>query len=382
MFELSGGIGKHKKLKNHILCVKDMNPAWGAKKIRTFLKSQQVKPNMSDSTLLTIIKRTLRKGHVEDKPRSGRPRSVRTPTFIKKVKRKFNKKKTPGLAKVAKKENCCVETLRKTLREDLNLKPLHRQKSSAVKERHFKDRLHAAQHLLREFGCDPHAENSKWQILINSDFSGKISIKPVYNSKNAIVWAASTSDIPDSVRFVGIEKFNSGVILFGAVSWRGLIPKMKPFYLDEYFAKLDWPKGKKKSLTAVLYQKLLKEYMIPEIKKVYGNNFIWQDDDDRKHRAKSTIAFHEKNMPDFLGAGEQAAKMDDIWCVENGWGDIQEVVRDKEFDSIKSLKRFINKYWKNYPIEKCRRLICKIPKRLQIVVQKGGQRLSRKEQAC
>ena len=122
--------------------------------------------------------------------------------------------------------------------------------------------------------------------------------------------------------------------------------------------------------------------MIHAIKKVYGNDFLWQDDDDRKHRAGSTIEFLEKMMPDFLGASEQSPKFDDIWGVENFWGDIQETTREKTFKSIDELKKYINKYWKKYPVEKCRNMIRKIPKRLQKVVQKKGGRLTKKEQDC
>ena len=64
----------------------------------------------------------------------------------------------------------------------------------------------------------------------------------------------------------------------------------------------------------------------------------------------------------------QAAKMADIWPVENLWGILQQRVKVREPTSKEELRRYIEEEWSKIDDDKamCRRLIASIPKRLQV----------------
>ncbi|CAF5053335.1 unnamed protein product [Rotaria sp. Silwood1] len=71
----------------------------------------------------------------------------------------------------------------------------------------------------------PEKSYSKWKKLINTDFSGRINLVQKHNSKNNVVWSISKATIPLDLQTIGQQKYSPGIILFGAISSRGLIQR-------------------------------------------------------------------------------------------------------------------------------------------------------------
>ena len=72
----------------------------------------------------------------------------------------------------------------------------------------------------------------------------------------------------------------------------------------------------------------------------------------------------------------QAAKMSDVWPIENVWAILKQDLNKVEIKDVKTLRREIKKSWCRISKDKelCKKLIGSIPKRLQAVIRKeGGQ---------
>ena len=201
-------------------------------------------PNLRSSALFSFIKRTLKRGTVEDAPRSGRPRTARTARKIGQIRRIFKNKKSKGLRFAGHKLNISHESVRRALIYDLCYRPWKQFKCSKITEQHKVARVAAAKKLRRKYGVRPDSSNFKWKKVINSDFSGKFSLKPVYNSKNSVVWGARNQEIPPQIKEFGVDKYKWGCIIFGALSYKGLIPD-EPIFLDEFLDEDEWHQTRK-----------------------------------------------------------------------------------------------------------------------------------------
>ncbi len=121
---------------------------------------------------------------------------------------------------------------------------------------------------------------------MNTDFSGRVSLLQKHNSKNNIIWSTSKTTIPLALQGVYQEKYSPGVLLYGAISSRSLIPPTAPIFIDDWL-KIECQKiGKEKpTMNRFLYVKLVQQMKI-HIDQLYNDaNVIWQDDGDSKHRS-------------------------------------------------------------------------------------------------
>jgi hypothetical protein len=129
----------------------------------------------------------------------------------------------------------------------------------------------------------------KWDRIVNTDFSGKYTLLPFQNKRNDGIWAARDEPISPSLINVPSDKFEKGVIFWGAISSLGLIPAGAPINFSKWIQQhqIQDKKNKKMYLTSDLYEKFSREQAAPAIKRVFKNTClkpIFQDDQDYKHR--------------------------------------------------------------------------------------------------
>ena len=89
-------------------------------------------------------------------------------------------------------------------------------------------------------------------------------------------------------------------------------------------------------MTGELYSRLLDEEVISAIAEVVEDlsEFIFQDDQDSKHRTKVAIEvihdhFEERTEPD-----DGDVKFTDVWPIENVWGIMKEKTRGQTFANL------------------------------------------------
>lgn len=121
------------------------------------------------------------------KGNSGAPRTVRTPGFLKKLKRSAKGKRGKSTRKLGLKFKASPRTVSRALHQDLKLKPYRRSKESRLKPHHLPLRVKSAKALRRNVGV----EGKDWESVLNTDFSGKFRLVPPLNSRNDVVWDTS-----------------------------------------------------------------------------------------------------------------------------------------------------------------------------------------------
>ncbi|CAF5094446.1 unnamed protein product, partial [Rotaria sp. Silwood1] len=70
-----------------------------------------------------------------------------------------------------------------------------------------------------------------------------------------------------------------------------------------------------------------------------------------------------------------AAKLADVWLIENVWDILKEKLRGREYSDIAELKNDIKKEWKKTIVSLCERIIDKIPVRLKLVIDQDGNQI-------
>jgi hypothetical protein len=73
----------------------------------------------------------------------------------------------------------------------------------------------------------------KW-IIVNTDFSGKFTLQPFQNKRNDGIWAEEREAIPPSLIHATTDKFQKGIIFWGAISCNGLIPAGAPINFTKW----------------------------------------------------------------------------------------------------------------------------------------------------
>ncbi|CAF2409311.1 unnamed protein product [Rotaria sp. Silwood2] len=151
-----------------------------------------------------------------------------------------------------------------------------------------------------------------------------------HNKRNDGVWAEEGEEIEAGLIDVQTDKFQRGVIFWGAISSQGLIPSHGPNNVSDWLEQqrpLNSDRRKRVYLTNQLYEKFLKQKAAPAIKKAFRKpklDPIFQDDQDRKHRTslvRNTVAqlFNERIEP-----ADGDTKFADVWRIENIWGVLRE----------------------------------------------------------
>lgn len=259
------GKKKHLVLRSLILTWHEKK-RWGYRKITKKLWQDYQPDGISYNGLLLLSKRTIKRGTLEDKPRTGRPKTARTVTNIEQIKqRHLHQKRNPGQRSTAANLGISLATVHRAMKKDLHIKPFHKFKTSKMTNDHLKSRVESAKTLLDKYGRNEGKKIFSWHLVINSDYSAKIGLQVPNNTKNNVVYGETRKSIPRELLEASKEKFFQGFMMWGAISWHGLIPKNGPIFIDEFLDGYEWQRGQKKTMNARRYIDLLKEKIIPSI---------------------------------------------------------------------------------------------------------------------
>ncbi|CAF0765983.1 unnamed protein product [Rotaria sordida] len=304
------GKKKHLALRSLILIWHEKK-CWGYRKITKKIWQDYQPDGISYNGLLSLSKRTIKRGTLEDKVRPGRPKAARTVTNIEQIKqRHLHQKHNPGQRSTAVNLGISLASVHRAMKKDLHIKPFHKFKTSKMTNDHVKSRVKSAKTLLNKYGRKEDTKKFSWHLVINSDYSAKIGLQVPNNTKNNVVYGETRESIPRELLEAPTANFFKGFMMWSAISWRGLIPKNDPIFIDEFLDEYEWRHGEKKTMTAQRYIDLLKQNIIPSIEERYMDyDYIYQDDYDSIHRGKITLDFIEENMPSRIMPEDQASKL-------------------------------------------------------------------------
>ena len=365
-----------------VLSLKGMNPTWMASDIADEVQSYENPPPLRRDALRRKINRILQRGTTKDKPRCGAPRTVRTEQMKKTVKRLIHLARGQSQRKVVsdlKRNNIKGErtSVRRIIKE-LNLKPFKLRKAQKLSTINKERRVTCAKQLIKKFGARKTNSKWEWNRIINTDFSGIFTVEGFYNSKNDVVYAEDSSEIPADLRAASRSKYPAGIMFWGAICTKGLIPQNGPINFTQWLRDQRSNNNPKRLyMTGELYARFLDEEGVPAIAEVVEdlNEFIFQDDQDSKHRTKVAMNVIYDRFEERIEPNDGDAKFADVWPIENVWGILKEKTRGQTFDNLDSLVDFINSEWRKITPEQCEAMIDKIPKRLTQVIRLNGNQV-------
>ncbi len=127
-----------------------------------------------------------------------------------------------------------------------------------------RQRVRCVKILRRSFGTTERSKAWRWDRVVNTDFSGKFVLDSSSNPHNDGVWAIAVEEIPPEIYYRSKSKFAPGLVLWGGISYDGLIPKDGPFDVTSWLKNQTKEKPKKNQrkknyMNGRLYAKFIKE---------------------------------------------------------------------------------------------------------------------------
>lgn len=253
-----------------------------------------------------------RYGSIELKRPPGCPRLVRTKQNIRKVKNRLRRKKKISARKLSVELDMSERSVRRILKTDLGLRPYKKVIEPSLSDDHKIQRKKFANWVRTNF-----RKEETMKIL----FSDKkfFDIDGVYNSQNDRVWAVDRADADEKGGIQRKRKFPQKVMVWLAACSKGVSPLV---ILNE--GTVDH---------AVYIEKVL-PVALKYGNKVFGSDWVFQQDGARPHSHHLTQKWCRDNFPSFIDKDRWPANSPDLNPLDYSIWD--ELVNAINWDKVKS----------------------------------------------
>lgn len=230
---------------------------------------------------------------VEDQKRSGRPRAVRTTKAVNAVKARIRRNPIRKQKILSREMKIPARTLSRIIKQDLKLGAYRRYTGHALNQSLQLKRVDRSKRLLSRYAGERHRN-----ILFTDE---KIfTIEEHYNKQNDKVYAHSSKEAAQVVGKVQRGHHPASVMVWWGVSYQG-VTKL-------HFCE----KGVKTS--AKVYQDTVLDHVVKPLSNTLFKNIPWtfQQDSAPGHKARTTQAWLETNVPDFIRAEDWPSSSPDL----------------------------------------------------------------------
>lgn len=313
------------------------------------------KLNISRMFVFRTIKRFTETGSIEDRERSGRPRTVRTKNAINAVSARIRRNPIRKQKILSREMKIAPRTMSRIIKDDLGLGAYRRYTGHTLNTALKTKRLVRSKVLLTRYAHGKHRN-----ILFTDEKF--FTIEQHFNKQNDRVYAHSSREAAEVVGRVQRGHHPASVMVWWGVSYHG-VTKL-------HFCE----KGVKTS--ASVYQDMLETVVKPLSETLFQNASDWsfQQDSAPAHKARSTQRWLEINVPDFIKADDWPSASPDLNPLDYKlWSVLEDMACSKRHANIESLKQSLEAAVANFPMESLRNCVDEWPERLKSCVKaKGG----------
>lgn len=285
--------------------------------------------------------------HVENKPRSGRPRK----TTAKQDRLIIRKSKAdPKLTSMAihtdLKENHGIQVHVSTVKRRLAEAGLHGRRPSK------KPLISAKNRKARLAFARKHKDwtQQQWSKVLWSDESK-------YNlfSSDGIKYVRRPKNQRNNVRYqVPTVKHGGGnVMVWGCFSSNGTGPLVRVNGIMDRF----------------VYKDILDKNMLPYARKNMPKKWIFQQDNDPKHKSKLLQDYFASKKVTVL---EWPSQSPDLNPIEHLWEELDRQIRVKKYTNEAELFTALQVAWDKIPMSRISKLIASMPRRCKAVIESKG----------
>ena len=313
------------------------------------------------STLNDYLKHLRETGTTCRKEGSGRPKSVRTAEAIAEVGDLVQSQEgapQPHCTahQIARKTGIHRSTVVRIINEDLHLKCIKKRRAQQLSVVNCETRVTRASLLLRSF-----PKHSVDFIFFTDE---KIfSVAPPINLQNDRLYVPITTKKKDvsSKRLLRTRPtFSKSVMVSVAVSKLGCT--------DLIFVE----PGVK--VNGTYYRDvILAQQMLPAIRYIAGDCYVFQQDNAPSHRARETIEFLQRETPNFIPPEMWPPNSPDLNPLDYKlWGFLQEQVYQRPVRDVTDLKQRLVEVWSRLPENVVNEAVDQWRRRLRACVQAEG----------
>src|SRR5271166_1813765 len=329
---------------------------WGAKRL---LKEFPEK-HWSVSSLTRLIRKIDNKGSVKRTPGSGRPRAVRSQENIDLVQELIcSQEGQPGTSKspreIERTTGISRSSVRRIVKQDLHLNIFKRKKAHLLSDVDMAKRSRCCRTLLHRRGLKNVA-----RIWFSDE---KIfTVQPPINTQNDRVYSAAVkkNHVPSNHLIKGRKHFSQSVMVSVAITKSG----KTNIHFIEKGTKVDG---------SYYRDTLLRRCLLPDIQRLSGDDYVFQQDGAPSHRARLTVEFLESNVPSFIEPALWPPNSPDLNPVDYAvWGALQQMVYRDRVNSLQDLMEKITRCWEELSQGLIDRAIDQWRPRLNAVVRVNG----------
>ena len=306
------------------------------------------------------IKRYNETGSVNDRPRSGRPKSATSKKIVKNVRDRIRRNPGRSANEMAKEMNVSSSSMQRLLKNDLGLKPYKQQKMHKLTAAQKKVRLERSKLLLRRLA------NDDFPNIVFSD-EKSFPLEQYLNKQNDRVWLKERSSDNLDKRTVGRDQHPPQVMVWAAVTANG----RSPIVFIEPGVKVN----------ATYYrEKVLEAALKPWARKQFGlRPWTFQQDSAPAHKANINQEWLKNNVPNFISHTEWPSKSPDAnpldYCL---WSILEAKVGAKNHRSLDEFKKSIVRECAKIPEDQVRAACNSFEDRLKAIVKAKGGHIERK----
>ena len=309
---------------------------------------------LTSKNILSLVRKFDETGSLEDRPRSGRPRSISTDENKERVRSTFEENPATSTRRASLELNLSRSSLQRMMKE-LGLKPYRPQLLHSLNEDDPDRRCEFADTFLNLLADDSSLLNRiVWTDEANFKLNGHV------NRHNCVYYAVENPHV------IITQEMNSPGITVWAGIWVGGI--IGPFFFDG-------------NVTADSYLEMLRKDIVTSISSQMDlEDVVYMHDGAPAHYARSVRHFLDKTFPDsWIGRRgwiDWPARSPDLTPTDFFlWGVIKERVYATKPQDLQALKDAIRTEIRSLPVKVCQSACHSVSKRLQLCKDLDGKHI-------